>query len=120
MSETFPALYGKALIINAFEIKNFCPFAWHMGNYDYHNFLNRIDLFGEPCVKGLQEIMKAWDHYRDLWEKGQKDYVLTKKFSNGGRSFDPKYFLDNIWGLYTGKIKEVPLYVKAKSVVRAM
>ncbi len=103
-----------------YRVKSFTPWAWNVGNYDYHNTLEKMEMFGKPCVRRFRELMHAWREYRALRLALEKEMVLTPHYSRGGRSFDPKDTLDNIWGLYTGRLKKVPLLVKAHRVLRAM
>lgn len=106
--------------VERYRVKPFTPWAWNVGNYDYHNTLEKMEMFGQPCVTMFLEVKEAWDRYRELRYRLEQKMVLGSKYSRGGTSFDPKATLDNIWGLYTGKLKEVPRLVTAKSALRAM
>lgn len=102
-----------------YRIPTLTPWAWNVGNYDYHSAVEKLEMFGRPCIEQFLDILEAWRDYRDLRERLTDSLVVNKKYGHGA-SFFALPTLENIWKLYTGELKEVPRLVTAKSIGRVM
>ncbi len=106
-----------------YRIPTLTPWAWNVGNYDYHSAVEKFELFGKPCEDQFREVLGAWRDFRALRERLEPTPAIASKdawYARPGASFDATDTLQNIWDLYTGKLKKVPQLVTAKSVLRAM
>jgi hypothetical protein len=97
------------------------PWAWTVGNYDYNTAVQKLELFGKPCIDDFKKLIKAWKEYNDLRARLSKTLTISEFWSRGAKfGIVPLERLENTWKLFTGEIDHVPLVVKSKHTVRVI